>query len=107
MTNNAPSGTKKHCKSIELESHQTAKMFFFDVEICRVGLYTELYYAYYVSMLFADLLSLHLVTFLCFFTLILLYSYTLIEDSIVSMLLRSTECTRALTMYQYIDILQY
>ena len=73
MTNNAPSGTKKHCKSIELESHQTAKMFFFDVEICRVGLYTELYYAYYVSMLFADLLSLHLVTFLCFFYFLFLY----------------------------------
>jgi len=35
-----------------------------------VGLYAELFYAiipYLVSMLFADLLSLHLVTFLMFF----------------------------------------
>jgi len=37
--------------------------------ICRVGLYTELfrYYPYLVSMLFADLLSLNLVTFVMFF----------------------------------------
>ena len=42
-----------------------------------------------------------------FYVFLLLYSYTLIEDNIVSMLLRSTECTRAGTMYQYIDISQY
>ena len=29
MTNNTPSGAKKHCKSTEPESCQTAKMFFF------------------------------------------------------------------------------
>jgi len=29
MMNNTPSGAKKHCKSTEPESHQTAKMFFF------------------------------------------------------------------------------
>ena len=29
MTNNTPSGAKKHRESTEPESHQTAKMFFF------------------------------------------------------------------------------
>ena len=29
MTNNTPSGTKKHHESTEPESHETAKMFFF------------------------------------------------------------------------------
>ena len=40
------------------------------------GLYTELFYAIIllVSMLFADLLSLYLVTFLMFFILVTIYA---------------------------------
>jgi len=35
MTNNTPSGAKTHRESTKLESHQTAKMFFFGVvQIC-------------------------------------------------------------------------
>jgi len=47
-----------------------------------VVLYTELlcYHPYLVSMLFADLLSLHLVTFLMFFILVYSYIHTMISD---------------------------
>jgi len=51
MTNNKPSGAKKHRVSTKPESHQTAKMFFF------LLLQFLCYHPYLVSMLFADLLS--------------------------------------------------
>ena len=99
MTKNTPSGAKKHHESTEPESYQTAKMFFFFFFFRRassnlrdsftmvfaqnssifhwvvhqggVVYWTVLcYHPYLVSMLFADLLSLHHVTFLMFFILV-------------------------------------
>ena len=105
MMNNAPSGAKKHCESTELESHQTAKMFFFDVEryvgwSCILNCFMPILFLCFLLICYPYIL-------LHFYVFLLLYSYTLIEDSIVSMLLRSTECTRAGTIYQYINISQY
>jgi len=45
-------------------------------KICRVGLYTELFYAIVPTLFlsfFADLLSLHLVTFLKFFFILVIH----------------------------------
>ena len=57
--------------------------------IFRVELYTELlcYHRYLVSMLFADLLSLHLATFLMFFSLVYVTFYLAASQSSKSVLI--------------------
>ena len=78
MMNDMSSGMKTHCESTELESHQMDNIFLssFSFSSSSDGLvqnYVTLswnhlallcYYPYLVSLLFDDLLSLHLVTFL-------------------------------------------
>jgi len=56
--------------SIKQFSIQPHLHIFTGGKICRAELCVELLYPYLVSLLFADLLSLHLVTFLMFFSLV-------------------------------------